>query len=65
MDMSLNSRDRQQSSERQRLEYGEQSTWEEKNVNENSKICTDTLESLTDCKAAHMLEVKYEAKNDY
>ena len=23
------------------------------------KICTDTLESLTDCKAAHMLEVKY------
>ena len=23
------------------------------------KICTDTLESLTDCKAAHKLGVKY------
>lgn len=28
MDVSLDWRDRQQSSERQRLEYGEQSTWE-------------------------------------
>ena len=60
MDVSMDWRDRQQSSERQRLEYGEQSTWEEKKMQKKiPKICTDTLESLTDCKAAHKLGVKY------
>ena len=59
MDMSLNSRDRQQSSERQRLEYGEQSTWEEKkNANENSKNL-HRYSWIFDCKAAHKWGVKY------
>lgn len=49
MDVSMGWKDRQQSSERQRLEYGVQTTWEKKKKKMQKKIpkiSTDTLESL-------------------
>lgn len=62
MDVSMGWKDRQQSSERQRLEYGEQTTWEKKKKKKNAKENSKNLHRYSwifDCKAAHKWGVKY------